>query len=195
MGKRTGKLVANHLQLFSTSEGDAAKVAKRISLRDFQRQLSDRLSVAMAGESERALLGFQSGQEYWLTDLADSGEIIPLPPLAPVPLVKPWFRGIANIRGTLYNVIDFSAFQGGEATTVNADTRLLIPNARLEVGSALMVARALGLRAADGLEARPSVSDPRPWVSGEFDDNQGHAWKLLAFEALLTSSQFLDVAV
>lgn len=170
-------------------------MAKRISLREFQQNLSQRLSVAMAGESHRALLGFLSGREYWLTDLADSGEIVPLPPLTPVPLVKPWFRGIANIRGSLYNVVDFAAFQGGEATPVNADARLLLPNARIAVGSALLVNKALGLRALDSLEARPDSGDARPWVVGEFGDSQGNVWKMLAFEALLSSPDFLDVAL
>lgn len=50
-------------------------------------------------------------ERYRLVNLADSGEVVPLLPLTDVPLTKPWFVGMANIRGSLYSVTDFSAFQ------------------------------------------------------------------------------------
>ncbi len=170
-------------------------MAKRISLRQFQQNLSQRLSVAMAGESQRAWLGFRPGHEYWLDGMANAGELVPLQPLTPVPLAKPWFRGIANIRGTLYNVLDFAAFQGGEATPTNSESRLLLPNARVAVGVALLVNKALGLRGIDTLEQQPDSNDPRAWVDGEYNDNEGHVWKTLVFEALLSNPEFLDVAL
>jgi twitching motility protein PilI len=77
---------------------------KKLSLREFQESLVRRLTGARAGQSSRALLGVQAGRDYWLLDLAEAGEIIPLPPLTDVPLTKPWFCGIANVRGTLYSV-------------------------------------------------------------------------------------------
>lgn len=87
-------------------------MAKRISLREFQESLVRRLAEAQAGD-RRALLGLQAGSENWLIDLTDSGEILPVPPLSPVPLTRPWFSGVANVRGTLFGVVDFSAFQQG----------------------------------------------------------------------------------
>ena len=85
---------------------------KKLSLREFQESLVQRLTSARAGQTSRALLGVLAGRDYWLLDLSDSGEIVPLPPLTSVPLTQTWFCGIANIRGTLYSVVDFSAFQG-----------------------------------------------------------------------------------
>ena len=41
------------------------------------------------------------GEEGWLIDLSDGGEIVQAPTLAGVPLVRPWFSGIANVRGNL----------------------------------------------------------------------------------------------
>lgn len=79
-----------------------------------------------SGQSAAGLLGMQSGSDYWLLNLADSGEVIPLSTLTGVPLTQPWFAGIANIRGNLYSVVDFSAFQGKEATPQNGNSRLLI---------------------------------------------------------------------
>ena len=85
-------------------------MANRISLREFQRDLASRLQTAARSAAAASLLGIQSGADFWLLTLLDAGEIIPLPTLTPVPLTKSWFCGVANIRGNLYSVIDFSAF-------------------------------------------------------------------------------------
>ena len=120
-------------------------MAKRVSLREFQKDLVERLSSARRGEVARAVLGVQAGLEYWLLDLGDAGELMPTPALTHVPLTRPWFDGIANIRGTLYAVVDFSAFQGGQAIAPSGDNRLLLVGGRFGINSALRVSRALGL--------------------------------------------------
>jgi twitching motility protein PilI len=84
-------------------------------------------------------LGVQAGPDYWLLDLADSGEIVPLTPLTEVPLTKPWFAGIANIRGNLHSVVDLSAFVGKEATPRNTSSRLLLIGTRHGSNAALLV--------------------------------------------------------
>jgi len=169
-------------------------MAKRISLRQFQASLVSRLAEARSGEVPRGLLGIQAGEEFWLTDLADAGEIVPTPAIAPVPLAKRWLRGLANIRGSLCLVIDFAAFHGGSATTPTGDTRLLLPNARYGSNCALLVSRALGLRNPEAFEEHETGADERAWVSGELVDPQGKRWKRLSFGALLAHPQFLDVA-
>lgn len=170
-------------------------MAKKISLREFQETLVKRLTSAKAGETSRALLGVQAGREYWLLDLSDSGEIVPLMPLSAVPLTKPWFCGLANIRGTLYSVVDFSAFQGGEGTPQNADSRLLLVGNRLGINSALLVSRTLGLRGVEQLEPRAATPDARPWVGEQYTDPQGRQWKKLNLRNLLSQPDFLDIGI
>ncbi len=170
-------------------------MAKRISLREFQQSLVERLTSARRGETSRALLGVQAGREYWLLDLADSGEVVPLPTLTPVPLTSSWFSGIANIRGTLYSVIDFSAFQGGEPIVPASDNRLLLVGSRFGINSALLVSRALGLKNPDELEVQAREPDARPWVGEQFADPQGRTWKMLRLRNLLAQPQFLEIGV
>ncbi len=67
-------------------------------------------------------LGLQVGDDRWLVDLADAGEVIPVPPITAVPLTRPWFAGVANIRGNLYSVVDFAAFLGGAPVTFTDQT-------------------------------------------------------------------------
>lgn len=174
-------------------------MAKRISLREFQSQLSARLGSARRGETSGALLGVESGtlNPLWLLDLADSGEIATLPPegLVPVPLTKAWFAGVVNIRGMLYSVVDFSAFRGDEPTPVNADSRLLLVGTRHGINSALLVGRALGLRSPESLSPLSGAGgDAPPWQSERLLDGDGRHWQRLDIQALLADPSFLDIA-
>jgi twitching motility protein PilI len=184
-------------------------MAKRISLREFQSQLTARLGSAQRGETTRALLGIESGKgadAYWLLDLTDSGEIAPLSAvggLLPVALTKPWFAGVINIRGVLYSVVDFSAFRGGEPTPRNADTRLLLVGARHGINSALLVTRTLGLRPPADLTLQvDAVVDPSStsgntspsWLGQSYTDADGRHWQHLLIPALLADPAFLDIA-
>ncbi len=179
-------------------------MAKRISLREFQQSLSERLLSARRGEGGQTLLGIESGTDdlpggsRWLIDLADSGEVVPLPQLTPAPLTKSWFAGIANIRGVLYSVVDFSAWRGGAATPCNAQSRLLLVGARHGINSALLVRRTLGLRPRPQMHAagpvRVGAGDTAPWLGGGFTDAQGIAWTQLHIPALLADPDYLDIA-
>jgi len=167
---------------------------KRGSLREFQAYLATRLAGA-SKQNAAGLLGFQAGADYWLLNLSDSGEIIPLTPLTTVPLTKPWFVGIANIRGYLYSVADFSAFQGKEATPQNPNSRLLLIGTRYGSNVALLVTRMLGLRNAEDLI--PAASDPSAtrWSGDAFTDNDGRRWKMLNVRQLLADEDFMDIGV
>ncbi len=180
-------------------------MAKRISLREFQRDLSERLVSARRGEGAQALLGIESGADdlpggsHWLIDLADSGEVAPLPQLTPAPLTRSWFAGIANIRGVLYSVVDFSAWRGGAPTPINAQSRLLLVGARHGINTALLIRRALGLRPqlqmhATG-EAGAGPDDMAPWLGGSFKDAQDVIWTQLRIPALLADPNYLGIAL
>jgi twitching motility protein PilI len=171
-------------------------MAKKVSLREFQESLVERLAGAKAGEASRALLGVRAGREHWLLDLAEAGEVVPLAERPTgVPLTKPWYCGLANVRGTLYSVVDFSAFQGGEATPLDAHSRLLLVGARLGINSALLVNRALGLRSPGELQPRPAEPDPRPWAGERYADAQGNLWLRLKLRSLVTQPEFLDIGL
>jgi twitching motility protein PilI len=169
-------------------------MAKRISLRDFQAGLSERLTSARRGKGVQALLGIITGKDHCLVELSDSGEVLPLPPLTAVPLTKPWFAGVANVRGALYSVVDFSAFRGGEATPRNSDARLLLIGARHGINSALLVNRTLGLRSVGQLRQEALPDNSPPWAAGRFVDADGQAWTRLQIKSLLEDPEFLNIA-
>ena len=167
-------------------------MAARTSLRDYQRELAARLKGAGSGRAATKL-GLQAGAESWLVDLADAGEVIPVPPIAPVPLTRPWFRGVANIRGKLYSVVDFPAFLGGAAVALGEQARLLLLSERYRMGGALLVDRSLGLRNPEQLQPRETRAAPAPWVRAEYGDPQGVRWQELNVLELVRHPKFLAV--
>ncbi|MFZ4536635.1 chemotaxis protein CheW [Propionivibrio sp.] len=169
-------------------------MAKKGSLREFQAHLARRLAGA-SDQSAAGLLGIQSGADYWLLNLSDTGEIIPLTPLTSVPLTKHWFVGIANIRGNLYSVSDFSAFQGKDATPQNTSSRLLLIGTRHGNNAALLVPRVLGLRNVDDLTPVAADPDAPLWASEAFTDKEGRRWKMLNVRQLLADEDFMDIGV
>jgi twitching motility protein PilI len=166
-------------------------MAARSSLRDYQRELTERLRNAGTGRIA-SKLGLRVGSESWLVNLVDAGEVIPVPAISPVPLTRPWFKGVTSIRGMLYSVVDFPAFLGGSAVTVGEQSRLLLIGERFRMGSALLVDRSLGLRNPDQLQ--PRQGDARaPWLKAEYTDTDGTQWKELDLPQLVQHPDFLGV--
>ncbi len=170
-------------------------MAKRISLQEFQAGLARRLAEARDTRGS-ALLAIQAGSRNWLLDLAEAGEILAVPPLAPVPLVHPWFRGLASVRGNLFGVVDFAAFHDEPPIVPGGQTRLLLVGARHNLNCALLVSRALGLRSAEDFETLSESEDAAtPWIGARLQDAHGHTWTRLRVQGLLNHSRFLDAAL
>jgi len=169
-------------------------MATKASLRDYQRELSARLQSAELG-SAASKLALQVGEEGWLVDLADAGEVIPVTPISPVPLTRAWFKGVTNVRGNLYSVVDFSAFLGGPGVAVREQARLLLVGERFRIGSALLVDGSLGLRNASQLQPRASDAAHAPWIRAEYTDAEGRPWKELDLPSLVQQPEFLDVGI
>jgi twitching motility protein PilI len=170
-------------------------MAKRISLREFQEGLVRRLAEASATD-RRTLLGLQAGNESWLVELAEAGEILPPPPLANVPLTRHWFRGLANVRHTLFGVIDFSVLNGGPATAPGGSARLVLIGAKTGVNTALLVSRTTGLRSPDDFDAEIGMADEsRPWGTQRLRDMHGRPWLRLDVATLMSHPRFLEAGL
>lgn len=167
-------------------------MSAKTSLRDYQRDLAERLRSAEAG-STASRLGLQVGDEAWLVDLADAGEVLPVPAITPMPLTRPWFKGVTNIRGNLYSVVDFPAFLGRRPVVLGDQSRLLLVGERFRLGAALLVDRSLGLRNAAQLQ--PAEGDPGPWARAQYAETDGRKWKELDLPGLVQHPDFLAVGI
>lgn len=168
---------------------------RKTSLREFQEYLAGRLTGAAHGHAGASLLGVRAGAEDWLVDLADSGEIIQLPVLTPVPLTRPSFAGVANIRGNLYAVTDFSLLRGGDPAPRNANSRLLLVGARHGSNAALLVARLLGLKNAQDFTPEVPDTECAAWAAQRYRDSSGTVWRKLSVRDLLADENFMNVGV
>lgn len=169
-------------------------MARRISLREFQQDLVRRLADAKTTNAPSARLGVKIGAEYWMVRLDEAAEVIPPPPIAHVPLTRPWFRGVTNIRGNLYSVVDLALFQGGAETLSTPDCRLLLVAERYQMGAALLVSRMMGLRNVQSLEQRDSAGE-RAWEARRYVDSEQREWRELAMEPLVYSAEFLQAGI
>lgn len=167
-------------------------MSARTSLRDYQRDLSERLRSAAASHIA-SRLGLQVSDESWLVDLTDAGEVIPVPAITAVPLTRPWFRGVSNIRGNLYSVVDFAAFLGRNPVALGDRARLLLIGERFRLAAALLVDGSLGLRNPAQFEASESGSGA--WSRAAYKDKDGRQWKELDLPQLVQHPDFLSVGI
>src|SRR6185503_8271307 len=151
---------------------DRTSTPVRLSLRDYQRELAERLRQADSTRSA-SKLGVQVGTETWLVDLIEAGEVIPVPPITTVPLTRSWFRGVGSVE-----------------TTERA--RLVLLGERLRSAAALLVDRSLGLRNPAQLRVRPPAGEQPGWVRAEYDDEAGGRWRELDVRNLVQHEQFLN---
>lgn len=165
----------------------------RISLRDFQAYLSERFASRAEGDLGTSLLAVEAGNTRWLLSLQDSGEVVRFAHLEPVPLTKPSFVGLANVRGNLHAVTDWSVFLGGRPTSRHGASRLLLIGARYGSNAALLVSRTLGLRSREDYLPGPAPAQVTPWCQQMLTDRQGQHWNLLAVPLLLAEPAFLNI--
>lgn len=121
----------------------------------------ERLSLAHASEVHDKLdapglwrgIGFRVGQRLLVSGIDEITELLAVPTLTPVPGTQPWLLGVANVRGNLVPVIDFSRFLFGERTLYSDRTRLLV--VRQGSGNvALLVDEVFGQRTVDEQQRR-----------------------------------------
>lgn len=136
--------------------------------------------------AQHSKLGVLIAGERWLVEMSDIGEVLSLPPLTSVPLSKPWFRGVANVRGNLYGVTDMAAYHQKGTVNGEASNRLLLVADRYAFNAALLVDRVVGLR------------DASAWQDDGADtllDEQGETWRELDVVGLLEQPEFLQISL
>lgn len=171
--------------------------ARKLDLRLFQQELATRLANKTAAQVESSRLGLAGAGAQWLIRLSDAAEVIAMPYVASVPLTKPWFLGVANIRGNLHSVVDFAGYLGDVTLATRgagSSNRLVLFGPRtgeLKVG--IVVERVLGLRNLAELAAVTPPVDSPGWYSHRWMDAEGGAWQEIDLTRLARDPVFLQV--
>lgn len=162
-------------------------MSKRFDLREFQQRVLNKMQDKDLSATQISTLGVRIARQNWLVDMVDISEVLPLPRLTSVPFSKPWFRGVANVRGKLYGVSDMAAYQNSGAASGDINNRILLVAERYAFNAALLVDRVLGMREA------------RTWKQNGADgqivyrDEQGTLWRKLDIPELLEQTEFLQI--
>jgi len=168
---------------------------RRSSLRQYQVQLLERMQAAKSGAAAGVReLGVEIRGRHYLLDLTQIGEIVTAQPVSPVPLARPWYLGLANIRGDLTGVIDLARYLDQPAAAVPgapAERRLITFSPKLGFNCALLADRVLGLRTSSEMQAvaQPAAAAPA-WAGRQFDDADGRRWTLLDLAQLVREPRF-----
>jgi twitching motility protein PilI len=178
---------------------EATQDRREVHLQAFQTRLSERLKNASSDETQNAKLGLMIGEERWLIDLAEAGEIVPVPQqISAVPMTKQWFKGMANLRGTLHTVTDLAQYAQEGVTPMNRESRLLSMAGRFNVNASIIVTKMLGLRKVEELKAisNPGAStySDKPWAGAFWRDSQGHVWRDLVLSKLALEESFIQIS-
>jgi twitching motility protein PilI len=167
-------------------------VEPKLSLREFQTQLAERLRNAGQQSAGASKLGFIAGGRHWLTDLGQINEVVTVSGLTPVPWSKPWFAGVASVRGAIHGTTDLAAYFGMAAPMEGEECRLLLVHPRYGVNAALRITQALGLRSVSGMKAVDAPVRGEASVTGGWLDRDGIEWIGLDVEQLVTDPRFLQ---
>jgi twitching motility protein PilI len=71
-------------------------------------------------------VGYRIGSHRLASGFDEVREILPLPPVSPVPGAQPWMLGVANVRGNLLPIVDLKQFLEGERTVLHESQRVLL---------------------------------------------------------------------
>jgi twitching motility protein PilI len=169
------------------------ELLKKLDLRF--RENASGLPVASSVIEDWLGIGFALNGIPLLAKMEDVSEILPLPATIRIPGVKPWVRGLANIRGNLMPVLDLNCFLYGNSSHIEKSSRILIIN-REAVVAGLLVDEVFGLRRfkpeehlAEQVADTGTLGD---YLAGIFVD-QIRRWNVFSVEKLLHSEHFLRV--
>jgi twitching motility protein PilI len=177
-------------------------MANRQALKELQERLAQRLTAARSEEATASWLAVEAAGQRYLLPLVQSGEIFPMSTVQPVPYTKPWYLGVASLRGGLHGVIDLARWLESSGVTldqlgdrVSSESRLVSLHAALGINAVLLIDRLLGLRnpsmftaIAEKLDAAP------PCFAHRLVDAQGQAWQELNLQLLAAQPEFMAIA-
>jgi twitching motility protein PilI len=165
-------------------------------LRDFSAQLAARLQAVPGPLAEPARLAVRIGANAYLLDMNKAGEIVAAPPVTPVPWTKPWYLGLANVRGRLVGVIDLMRLAGGTPISAEDAQQLVVFNEDLKFNVGLLITRAFGLRnVRDLVPLGPVQERSRPWEARAFRDADGSRLVEIDLQGLTAFDEFASIGV
>lgn len=168
-------------------------MAEKIKLKDYQKSILDKLEAVKTDTAGAPVsyLGVSIGGRAVLVDLLEISETLSMVDILPIPLVKPWFLGLSNIRGVLYAINDVVRLLDDKPTEISSNTRMLLINKKIISNVGFVVDKLIGLRSAESLKALDdSTEDSICFASARYEDEEKRLWTVLDCKKLVSSRVF-----
>lgn len=165
------------------------------TLKDYQASILAKLEQAKKTDvsTTHTYLGVRLAGNNVLVSMQDISETLPIAELYPVPLVKPWFLGVTNIRGILYSVYDLAQLLTGVKTGLSTSSRALLVHDDIASHIAIMVESVKGIRKIENMRKSERAVGFEFCMQAEvYEDESGEAWQVLDCAKLLTAKQFVQ---
>ncbi len=112
--------------------------------------------------------------------------------ITPIPLTHPWIRGLTNLRGQLFTVIDLAVLLGSAETRLSRDARIILL-ADEGLNSCLLVSDVSGLKAFPEDQSRLPAGDMparnAAYFSGQMRSDEKN-WAVLNVPGLVADKRF-----
>ncbi len=141
-------------------------------------------------------IGFTLDGHHYLAAMGEVAEVLAVPRYTHVPGVKPWMKGIANVRGRLLPIMDLLGYFN-RASRLQEHRRRLIVIDQGDIFSGLVVDDVLGMQhfpVQDYSGEVATVPDELvPFVQGAFRRDDRY-WAVFSLSRLVEDPQFLQAA-
>jgi len=168
-------------------------MAKGSQLRDYQTSILARLEDAKkpGAEAPAGYLGVVIGSKNVLVNLQEISETLPVADIHRVPIVKPWFLGVANVRGVLYAINDLGQMLENKLTSISSNARLLLMSDAVTSNVAFVVDKMIGLRRLDEMRLREENAEESACLKAQtYQDQESRVWHMLDCDKLVHSKEF-----
>jgi twitching motility protein PilI len=168
-------------------------MSKQSQLRDYQTSILERLENAkkVGAEAPAGYLGVVIGSKNVLINLQEISETLPIMDIHRIPIVKPWFLGVANVRGVLYAINDIAQMLENTFTSISSSARLLLMSEAVTSNVAFVVEKMIGLRKLEEMKLREELVENDICLKSQtYQDDENRVWYMLDCDKLIRSKEF-----
>lgn len=146
-------------------------------------------------------VSFLLNSQHYMVQIGSISEILPVPQTTPLPGVKRWVKGIANVRGRLIPIVSLGEFlnngsSGQGQSTQNPNNRILVIEKKdLSVGLIVDEVQGMLQFAISSYSDEIPASLPEsihPYTRGSYAKDQHYV--VFSVDSLVTSENFLKAA-
>lgn len=156
--------------------------------------LTERREVAHDPPAAPTRLALRAGTFFLLAPVAAVVEVMSPVAVCALPGTREWLLGLANLRGNLCTVTDLSHFLGLPHSPIDAQSKLIVLRRQPRPQFALLVDQVLGIRDPTRWRCEPAA-EARAWLGPPLYDPTGRCWRELYPDVMVSTPEFLDVAL